>query len=62
MLAFKHYPLLKVKKENAFSDLPKNIYTSIRNLNNSGSQANNQFHEQESQAYEQGFQVNKQES
>ncbi|CAG8660032.1 18240_t:CDS:2, partial [Racocetra fulgida] len=64
----KHYPLLEVKEENAFSDLPENIHTSIKNLNNSELQVNNQFHEQESQACgqesqvnEQKFQVNKQE-
>ncbi|CAG8711593.1 8451_t:CDS:2, partial [Racocetra persica] len=26
------YPLLKVKEENAFFNLPKNIYTAVENL------------------------------
>ncbi|CAG8847906.1 11316_t:CDS:2, partial [Gigaspora margarita] len=56
-----HYPLLEVKEENAFSDLPENIHTSIKNLNNSEPQVNNQFHEQQSQACGQESQVNEQE-
>ncbi|CAG8802364.1 10604_t:CDS:2 [Gigaspora margarita] len=58
----KHYPLLDVKEENAFSDLPENIRTLIKNLSNSSLQVNNQFHEQEYQVYEQESQVHEQES
>ncbi|CAG8744727.1 17598_t:CDS:2, partial [Dentiscutata erythropus] len=50
-----HYPLLEIKEENAFADLPEDIRASIKNLNSytyelisSGSQVNNQVHEQES--------------
>ncbi|CAG8826325.1 29949_t:CDS:1, partial [Racocetra persica] len=49
-------PLLEVKKENTFVDLPEDIYTSIKNLNfyhhtNSNTcelQFNDQVYEQES--------------
>ncbi|CAG8851799.1 2152_t:CDS:1, partial [Racocetra persica] len=52
-----YYPLLEVKEENAFADLPEDIRTSIKNLNsytcelittNASPQDDNQVHEQES--------------
>ncbi|CAG8587099.1 27132_t:CDS:2 [Dentiscutata erythropus] len=56
-----HYPILEVKEENAFSDLPEDIHTLIKNLSDSNLQVNNQFHEQEFQVREQESQVHEQE-
>ncbi|CAG8772514.1 25689_t:CDS:2, partial [Dentiscutata erythropus] len=53
------YPLLEIKEENAFSELPKNIYVAIQSLNvNIKTQelnVNNDDQEASSQAQEQEF-------
>ncbi|CAG8608717.1 21345_t:CDS:2 [Gigaspora rosea] len=50
-----YYPLLEIREENAFADLPEDIYIAIKNLNSyicelitSSPHDDNQVHEQES--------------